>query len=127
MKARIAAVGFLAALALLAGCATHYEARGPAYGQEEAFRQQLANSKPVREWACIIEDVRFSDDYRRADVVFGVPGQAPARRKVCLTYEEGEHAYTGTMHNLDLPRSNPLKYGEARAMRADIRISLPPR
>ena len=127
MKERIATVGVLAALTFLAGCATHHEAKGPAYGREEVFRQQLANSKPVKQWAYTIEDVRFSDDYRRADVVFGVPGQTPARREVSLIYEDGEHAYIGTMHNLDLPHSNPHKYGEALAMRADIRVSLPPR
>ena len=129
MRARIAVAGILSVLTLLGGCATQREGsqRGPAYGHEDFFRQQLANSKPVKQWAYTIEDIRFSDDYRRADVVFGTPGRTRSRREITLVYDGGQHAYTGMMHNFDLPHSDPLKYGEAMAMRADIRVNLPAR
>jgi hypothetical protein len=43
---------------------------GPAYGQEQEFRRQLAESIPVREYGYTIKELMFTDDYRKALVVF---------------------------------------------------------
>jgi hypothetical protein len=43
---------------------------GPAYGHEQEFRQQLAESVPMKEYGYTIKDLMFSDDYRKALVVF---------------------------------------------------------
>jgi hypothetical protein len=49
------------------GCAT--ARKGPAYGHEQEFRRQLAESTPVREYGYTVKDLRFSEDYRKALVV----------------------------------------------------------
>ena len=43
---------------------------GPAYGHEHEFRQQLADSVPMKEYGYTIKDLRFSKDYQKALVVF---------------------------------------------------------
>jgi hypothetical protein len=43
---------------------------GPAYGHEREFRQQLADSVPMKEYGYTIKDLRFSKDYQKALVVF---------------------------------------------------------
>jgi hypothetical protein len=43
---------------------------GPAYGHEQEFRWQLAESIPVREYGYTIKELMFTDDYRKALVVF---------------------------------------------------------
>ena len=43
---------------------------GPAYGHEQEFRQQLAESVPMKEYGYTIKEFIFSDDYRKALVVF---------------------------------------------------------
>jgi hypothetical protein len=43
---------------------------GPAYGHEQEFRQQLAESVPMKEYGYTIKELMFSDDYRKALVVF---------------------------------------------------------
>jgi serine/threonine protein kinase len=43
---------------------------GPAYGHEQEFLRQLAESIPVREYGYTIKELMFTDDYRKALVVF---------------------------------------------------------
>src|ERR1017187_1647252 len=128
MKRKIAVTGILFALALVTSCVTQREVnnRGPAYGHEDLFRQQLTNSKPVREWGYTVDDVKFFEDYHRAVIVFGAPGRTPSRQEATLVYDD-KGSYTGRIDNHDLPHSNPLRFGEAMAMRADITVNLPAR
>jgi hypothetical protein len=55
-------------LAMLVGCVS--SPKGPAYGQEQEFRRQLAESIPVKKYGYTIKDLMFSEDYRRALVIF---------------------------------------------------------
>jgi hypothetical protein len=73
MKTPIVAVLLGAVLMMLAGCASTH--RGPAYGREQEFRRQLADSIPVKEYGYTIKDLRFSPDYKKALVVFTHPGK----------------------------------------------------
>ena len=68
MKTKLPAVMLVSALALLIGCAS--PRRGPAYGHQQEFRRQLAESIPVKEYGYTIKDLMFSDDYRKALVIF---------------------------------------------------------
>jgi len=54
---------------LLIGCATT-SSKGPAYRHEQQFRQQLAESIPVKEYGYTIKQLVFSQDYHKALVVF---------------------------------------------------------
>lgn len=58
----------IAALLLLVGCASTQ--RGPAFGQERKFRQQLTNSIPVTQLGYTLQDVRFTKDYQQALAIF---------------------------------------------------------
>jgi len=55
-------------LTILAGCASL--PRGAAYGHEQEFRRQLAESIPIKEYGYTIKELRFSPDYKKALVVF---------------------------------------------------------
>jgi hypothetical protein len=68
MKKYIAQMLLLGTLAILVGCVS--PPKGPAYGQEQEFRRQLAESIPVKKYGYTIKDLMFSDDYRRALVIF---------------------------------------------------------
>src|SRR5881394_2259213 len=74
----------LIACALFIGCTTTAR-KGPAFGHEQEFRQQLAESIPVKEYGYTIKDLRFSEDYRKALVVFthrdNKPGLDHAHRR----------------------------------------------
>ncbi len=67
------ALGFLAIVALLTGCAT--QPRGPAYGHDREFRRQVELTVPVKDWGYRVQQIRFSADYLKALVVFAVPEQ----------------------------------------------------
>lgn len=68
MKPTTTAALLLAILAMLAGCAS--PKRGAAYGQEQQFRRQLAESTPMRDYGYTIRELRFTPDYKKALVVF---------------------------------------------------------
>ena len=59
---------FLVVLTTLSGCAS--PPRGAAYGCEQEFRRQLADSTPMRDYGYTIKELRFSPDYKKALVVF---------------------------------------------------------
>ena len=58
----------IVALMLLVGCASTQ--KGPAFGQERKFRQQLTNSIPVTQLGYTFQDVRFTKDYKEAFAIF---------------------------------------------------------
>jgi hypothetical protein len=59
--------------AIMTGCAS--PPRGAAYGREQELRAQLADSIPVREYGYVIQELRFSPDYKKVLVVFTHPGK----------------------------------------------------
>jgi hypothetical protein len=71
MKTSITSALLVSALAVLVSCASPQ--RGPAYGHEKEFRRQLAESIPVKEYGYTIKELMFSDDYRKALVIFTHP------------------------------------------------------
>ncbi len=56
------------ALTMLGGCAS--PRKGSAYGHEQEFRHQLLETVPVKTYGYSIKDLRFTDDYEKALVVF---------------------------------------------------------
>lgn len=90
-------LAILAAFTLLVGCATQH--RGPACGHEQEFRQQLADSVPVKDWGYKIQNLRFSEDYHKALVTFAVPGKT-AGREVGLK-EDDFRRYRGEVRDYD--------------------------
>jgi hypothetical protein len=82
-------LGMLAAVALLVGCSSHH--KGPAYGHEQEFRQQVEASIPVQKWGFKIQDIRFTDDYEKALVVFDAAG----KRQEMILEDDGFHRYGG--------------------------------
>ena len=70
-------LGILAAFILLVGCATQH--RGPAYGHEQEFRQQRADSVPVKDWGYRIQEIRFCGDSHKVLVVRLEPGKSEVR------------------------------------------------
>src|SRR3954447_16149414 len=53
----------IAAISMLAGCASPQ--RGIAYGHEQEFRRQLAQSIPMKEYGYTIKELRFTPDYKK--------------------------------------------------------------
>lgn len=47
--------------------------KGPAYRHQTVFRDDLGQSIPVKDFGYRIKDLRFSEDYQRALVVFAHP------------------------------------------------------
>jgi hypothetical protein len=113
-------LGILAAFTFLVGCTPPH--RGPAYGHEQEFRRQLADSVPVKDWGFKIQDIRFSEDYYKALVTFTVPGKTNVQETVLE--DDGFRRYKGavideekiaaamTGHLAVLP--NPYKGASAR-------------
>jgi hypothetical protein len=72
MKRSATMIAALLAMGVMTfGCATFHH--GPASGHVLEFRQQLESSSPVKEYGCTIKDLRFTNDYRKALVVFAPP------------------------------------------------------
>jgi hypothetical protein len=109
-------LGILAAFILLVGCVTPH--RGPAYGHEQDFRQQLADSVPVKDWGYKIQELRFSEDYQKALVTFAVPGK-DAGREVVLK-EDGFRRYSGEVRDYDKKTAS-----EPLGLRASITVTYP--
>ena len=99
-------LAILAAIAFLIGCATQH--RGPAYGHEQEFRQQVGNSVPVKDWGYKIQDIRLSEDYQKALVVFDVPvpGQTNMLDEVVFEHD-GFRRYKGNVLELHTPPGAP--------------------
>lgn len=68
MKRPITSVLLFAILTMLVGCVS--PPKGPAYAHQQEFRQQLSATVPVKEYGYTIGDLRFSEDYQKALVVF---------------------------------------------------------
>jgi hypothetical protein len=110
-------------LALFVGCASPRNARGhgdpaesglvnsnlgnnnqgPAYRHQAAFREELSQSVPVREFGYRIKDLRFNEDYQKALVVFTHPSNLasvpPHQRRPeweFILEHDGFARYTGT-------------------------------
>jgi hypothetical protein len=71
MKTKIRSALLVTAIIILAGCAS--PRKEAAYGHEQEFRQQLAESVPVKDYGYSIQDLRFTEDYQKALVVFVHP------------------------------------------------------
>jgi hypothetical protein len=109
-------LAILAAITLLVGCATPH--RGPACGHEQEFRQQLADSVPVKGWGYKIQDLRFSEDYHKALVTFAVPGKAVGREAVLK--EDDFRRYSGEVRDYDKKSAS-----EPLGLRASITVTYP--
>ena len=68
MKKHIA-LGTIAATILLTGCSSLHTKSSPC-GLAQEFRHQIEASVPVEKWGYKIEEIRFSDDRKKALVVF---------------------------------------------------------
>ena len=71
MKPIFVSVVLVVALSMLAGCAS--PPRGAAHKHEQEVRRQLANSVPMKDYGYTIKELRFSDGYKKALVVFTHP------------------------------------------------------
>jgi hypothetical protein len=87
----------LVALTLFVGCSK--KERGPAYGQQQEFRRQIANSVPVKEWGYSISDVRVSDDAQKVLVIFASSGGTNYTELVMVN--DGFRRYTGTFSSAE--------------------------
>ena len=90
-------LGILAAFTFLVGCTPPH--RGPAYGHEQEFRRQLADSVPVKDWGFKIQDIRFSEDYYKALILFAVPGKTNMQETVLE--DDGFRRYKGLTYDYD--------------------------
>jgi hypothetical protein len=90
-------LGILAAFTFLVGCTPPH--RGPAYGHEQEFRRQLADSVPVKDWGFKIQDIRFSEDYYKALILFAVPGKTNMQETVLEN--DGFRRYKGLTYDYD--------------------------
>ena len=98
--------------------------RGPAYGHTQEFRQQLADSVPVKGWGYKIQDVRFSEDYHKALVIFAVPGKTPVQDAVLE--DDGFRRYKGSVRDYDkVAAAKPGDLATVQAWTALITVTLP--
>jgi len=98
--------------------------KGPAYGHTQEFRQQLAESVPVKDWGYKIQDVRFSEDYHKALVIFGVPGKNAVQDAVLE--DDGFRRYKGSVRDYDkVAAAKPGDLATAQAGTASITVTLP--
>ena len=103
MKTTMTAAMLLAAIMILTGCASPQ--RGDAYGHEQEFRRQLAESVPVREHGYDIKDLRFSPDYKKALILFThTDTKARPDSEVVLTADDFGR-YTGELTQPGIQRS----------------------
>ena len=108
-------------IALFVGCAT--VKRGPAYGHEGQFREQLATNALIANLGYKIEEVRFSQDYQRVLVIFAGVAETNTAREVVLEHD-GFQRYKGTLY-LPMSRddftSGKLQ-GGAKGIIVDLRV-----
>jgi hypothetical protein len=120
MKIRITIILALSVITLLVGCAS--AKRGPAYGHERQFREQLATNTLVTALGYEIEDVRFSQDYQKALVIFADPAKTNALREVVLEHD-GFRRYRGSLY-LPIPPEN-VTFEKLKAGMHTITVDLP--
>ena len=108
----------LAAVTLLSGCSSHHN--GAAAGHEELFRQQIAESLPVKDWGYKVQDIRFSDDYRKALVVFVTPEMI---QKDVVLDDDGFRRYSAGV--IDLARQQAARSADVPAWSTGITVTLP--
>jgi len=83
----------LLALTLFVGCVG--QEKGPAYGQQQEIRRQIADTAPVKKWGYSIADVKLSDDAQKILVVFASP-KGTNHTEVILEHD-GFRRYSGTV------------------------------
>ena len=96
MKRVVVISVLLGLLTLTAGCKG--KQRGPAYGQEQEFRKQIAESVPVKEWGYSVSDVRVSEDGEKVLVVFALPGGTNGFNETVLAHD-GFKRYKGPVYD----------------------------
>ena len=115
----------LAAMTLIVGCAT--QPRGPAYRHEREFRQQVAESLPVKDWGYTIQEVKFSADYHKVLVVFAVPGKTNLTEVVLE--DDGFGRYDGSVRDdyrfQKAITAKPLNIDAVTSSGASLRITFP--
>jgi hypothetical protein len=110
MKNLVTTAMLLASFTLFVGCAT--KDKGPAYGQQQEIRRQIADSIPVMEWGYSIADVRLSQDAQKVLVVFTLPGGTNGISEAVLEHD-GFRRFKGSIR--DTERSHAAR----RAFSAD--------
>ena len=103
----------LGALTLFIGC--DRKERGPAHGQQQEFRRQIADSIPVKQWGYTIEDVRVSEDAQKVLVVFNVPGGTNGVSELVLT-NDGFRKYRGSIFDNATRKAAEREHWVARAV-----------
>jgi major membrane immunogen (membrane-anchored lipoprotein) len=96
-------LGMLIALTLTVGCSSHH--KGPAYGHEQEFRQQVEASIPVQKWGYKIQDICFTDDFEKALVVFDT---AAGKSQEVIFEDDGFRRYHGNVADLDRQMANSI-------------------
>ncbi len=125
-------VGILAILTVIGGCATH--PKGPAYGNEREFRQQIEASVPVKDWGYRVQEIRFSADYHKALVTFAVPDKTNLTEVVLE--DDGFRRYKGVLSDYkrmqEAPKTKPGDPGFEKSVnealqywQASIRVTFP--
>jgi hypothetical protein len=94
MKTLHTAAMLLGAITLFMGC--DRKVLGPAHGQQQEFRRQVADSIPVKQWGYTIADVRISEDAQKVLVVFNLPGETNGVNELVLT-NDGFRKYRGSI------------------------------
>ena len=77
MNTKITSALLATGLSIIVGCAS--PGKGAAYGHEQEFKQQLTESVPVKDYGYKIQDLRFSEDYKKAMVLFVHPDSKTRR------------------------------------------------
>ncbi len=107
-------------LALFVGCDRN--ARGPAYGQQQEFRRQIADSIPVKQWGYSIADVRVSDDAQKVLVVFNLPGGTNGMNELVLT-NDGFRKFRGSIYDSATGEAARREYWAAHAAQRSNRLA----
>jgi hypothetical protein len=108
----------LGTLALFIGC--DRKARGPAYGQQQEFRRQIADSIPVKQWGYAIADVRVSEDAQKVLVVFSLPGGTNGINELVLT-NDGFRKYRGSIFDSATRKAAEREHWAASAVQQSNR------
>ena len=116
----LATAMLLGTLTLFIGCDRN--ARGPAYGQQQEFRRQIADSIPVKQWGYAIADVRVSEDAQKVLVVFSLPGGTNGMNEVVLT-NDGFRKYRGSIFDSATREVASREHWAARAVQRSNRLA----
>ena len=105
----------LGSITLFIGCAP--KERGPAYGQQQEFRRQLADSIPVKEWGYAIADVRVSQDAQKVLVVFTLPGGTNGVSEAVMEHD-GFRRFKGNITDIERKDAAKRAYSADSAARS---------